>query len=507
MSVLEEGIELYIPLDPVPSKNEYNSRSFQQNPDMTSLSKRTLLSISILLGMLFPSYSGNVEGFHDGDRVCFIGDSITAGGGYSSQILLFYITRFPGMRLESFNCGISGDVASGGVTRYGWDIATNKPTVAVVMFGMNDVGRLLYTEGRFGPEVEAQRRTAIDNCLSSLDQLAVLLAGNAARTIFLTPSIYDQTGNQKTPNCRGVNDALKACADGIRTLAHKHNSGFIDLNGPMDAINREGQKKAPEFTIVGGDRVHPRSVGSLVMAYLFLKAQGMTPTVAKMGVDAASGKILEQDRCRISQVSTTASGITFDCIEESLPFPIADAARPALDLIPFTNELNSEILRIPGLGEGDYEILIDGQVVAKASAAALRSGLNLALVKETPQYKQAEEVQRLIAARTAIESNLRMLVLVERRYLRDLPNRSPESDLQVLNLELKKLRNTPENSAKAQITFIEAHIKYQPKKEALIREASGLSSKACSAAKPASHSYLIRPLHAKDQVSTDQTRI
>lgn len=474
---------------------------------MTSLSKRTMLSASILLGVLLPSYSGDVEKFRDGDRVCFIGDSITAGGGYSSQILLFYITRFPGMRVESFNCGISGDVASGGVMRYGWDISPNKPTVAVVMFGMNDVGRLLYTEGKSGPEIEAQRRDAIDNCLSSLDQLAVLLAGSGTGSIFLTPSIYDQTGNQKTSNCHGVNDALKTCADGIRELAKKYNAGLIDFNGPMDVINREGQKKTPGFTIVGGDRVHPRSVGSLIMAYLFLKAQGMTPTVAKMGVDAASGNILEQDNCRISGVSTTPGGISFDCYEQSLPFPIADAAKPALDLIPFTNELNSEVLRIPGLGGEDYEILIDGRVVAKASAATLQSGLNLALVKETPQYKQAEEVQGLIAARTAVEANLRMLVLVERRYLRDLPNRSPESDLQVLHSELKKLRNTPENSAKAQITFIETYLKYQPEKEALLCEAADLSGKACSAAKPVLHSYLIRPFHPEVQASAEKTRI
>ncbi|MFA7004770.1 MAG: hypothetical protein WC429_12070, partial [Verrucomicrobiia bacterium] len=51
--------------------------------------------------------------FKDGDRICFIGDSITHGGGfgYHSQIALFYATRFPQMRIGYWNCGISGDSA------------------------------------------------------------------------------------------------------------------------------------------------------------------------------------------------------------------------------------------------------------------------------------------------------------------------------------------------------------------------------------------------------------
>jgi hypothetical protein len=35
------------------------------------------------------------EPFTDGDKVCFIGNSITHGGKYHSLIYLYYLTRFP----------------------------------------------------------------------------------------------------------------------------------------------------------------------------------------------------------------------------------------------------------------------------------------------------------------------------------------------------------------------------------------------------------------------------
>jgi len=95
----------------------------------------------VCLGIL--SGGGLVSGtetFRDGDRVCFVGDSITKQGGYHAQILLFYATRLPEVRVQMWNCGIAGDTAAGGVKRYDWDIAPHKPTVVSIMMGMNDVG-------------------------------------------------------------------------------------------------------------------------------------------------------------------------------------------------------------------------------------------------------------------------------------------------------------------------------------------------------------------------------
>lgn len=45
--------------------------------------------------------------FSDGERVCFVGDSITHGGSYHSYVYLYYLTRFPDRDIRVFNDGIT----------------------------------------------------------------------------------------------------------------------------------------------------------------------------------------------------------------------------------------------------------------------------------------------------------------------------------------------------------------------------------------------------------------
>ena len=84
--------------------------------------------------------------FCDQDKVCWIGDSITASGLYHSYIYLYYSTRFPSLHLSFLNCGISGDNASGMMGRLDQDVYANHPTVVTLSAGMNDVNRNLYSQ-------------------------------------------------------------------------------------------------------------------------------------------------------------------------------------------------------------------------------------------------------------------------------------------------------------------------------------------------------------------------
>ncbi len=431
--------------------------------------------------------------FQEGDRVCFIGDSITHQARYHSQILLFYTTRFPGMRLDSFNRGFAGDTAEGGVRRYAWDIAPLKPTVATVMLGMNDVGRHLYAPGKVGPEVEAQRRDAVSRHVANMEKLAGFLDKDGVRIIFIAPSLYDQTGSQKAENDVGVNDALKACGAAARKLAVQYKAGFVDFNGPMEALNKAGQAKDPGFTIVGPDRVHPGPVGHLVMAYLFLKEQGLSPVVAEMGVDAARGAVARQNNCDISGVSVAEGTLSFTCLEKALPFPVDPENEGALALVPFTEELNQESLSVAGLPEGAYEVLIDGRAVLKTTAAALGKGVNLATVKETPQYQQAVNVQRCVNERALVEGRkLRTFAQMEHLFLADLKERSPESDRTFVEGKLKELRAKDSVWNNYRANLIETWKKLIPEKESLERQSAGLLAEMGAAKKPVPHRYAIR---------------
>lgn len=348
----------------------------------------------LLLGALLPLAAADpvIPQFADGDRVCFVGDSITHGGFYWANVALFYACRHPDRVITWQNRGISGDYAGGALRRFDWDIAPGKPTVAVVMLGMNDVGRELYGMPDPSKQVVDQRRWNLEGYARNMAGLCDRLSGLGARLVLLTPSPYDQTSGMAARNFSGVDDALATCAGTVRSLAEARKAALVDLHGPMDALNLGAQAKDPAFTLIGPDRVHPGGPGELVMAYLLLKAQSMPATVATMAVDAASGAVATQENCRLEAVSARPDAVTFTATEAALPFPVFKHQETALALVPFTDELNREILRVTGLAAGDYTIAIDGKQVATCSATDLAAGVNLATDQQTPQYGQAMRV-------------------------------------------------------------------------------------------------------------------
>ena len=447
----------------------------------------------VCLGLLSSASLVNGAGpFRDGDRVCFVGDSITKQGGYHAQILLFYATRLPGVRVQMWNCGIAGDTAAGGVKRYDWDIAPHKPTVVSIMMGMNDVGRGYYAKEDPDKATLAKRQQAIDRNIANMGKLVGRVTGDGARAILITPSLYDQTGQQKQACCFGVNDALKACADGVRQIAKRHAAtvDVVEFNAPMAASNAEWQAKDPAFTIVGKrDRVHPGAVGHLVMAYLFLKAQGVPGTVAVMELDAGMKDVVKQENCTIADTAISADRVGFACLERALPFPIGQREQPALELVPFLSELNREILEVSHLETGKYELRIDGKPILTASSEALARGINLAVEKDTPQYKQALAVEELVTRRHKLEKVIRTYALLKQQFFPDETDLTPEMEKEILkrNLETLKGRDSVWNNYRRKM--IESYLGTPGGKAAVEKQCTTLLEQIDQVNRPQQHHY------------------
>ena len=406
---------------------------------------RQVLSVWIAATAMAVAAPKHPAPFADGETVCFIGDSITHGGLYHSYVYLFYATRFPDRKVEFVNCGISGDSASGGFGRVDWDVLVHKPSVATIMMGMNDVNRNLY--GKDNPDENnlKQRQAALDRHADSMRKLAEALRRAGVRPIFILPSIYDETSTMDKPNLFGVNGALGICAEGATKLAAECDAGIVDFWGAMNRYNAEVQKADPTATIVGGDRVHPGPMGHFLMAYTFLEAQQLEGVVADMAVDAAAGAATGQDNCAISEVQKTATGVRFVCLEKALPFPIQRGTEKALGLVPFMDKMNRETLRVAGLAEGTYALLIDGQEVGTYAAKDLAAGIGLAANPKTPQYQQAEEVAKANGQRHSVESgSIRNIVATERtlRYL-NLDLDDPAARQQAVDAHLAKIAKSP----------------------------------------------------------------
>src|SRR4051812_43296048 len=66
--------------------------------------------------------------FKPGDRIVFLGDSITEQYQYSTDIELYLTTRFPTGNFTFLNAGIGGDTANGGAGRFKAHVLDDKPT-------------------------------------------------------------------------------------------------------------------------------------------------------------------------------------------------------------------------------------------------------------------------------------------------------------------------------------------------------------------------------------------
>lgn len=364
-----------------------------------------VLVLVMAVSLVAPVAAAPAPQFQNGDVVALVGDSITHGRKWHRYVYEYYLTRFPQLQIRFVNQGIAGDSAGGALARLEWDILPSKPNAACIFLGMNDIGRGNYGKANPDQAVLDSRKRALDNYRNNMDKLAEkLVSAGCGKLIFMTPSPYDDTAQIESENFFGCNGALAQCGQHGRELALKYQAGTVDLNGPMTALNLEKQKTDPKFTIIGSDRVHPGDTGMLVMAYHFLRDQGVPALVSRVVIE--NGKVAEAANAQVNGLKATAEGLEFDCLEQALPWVIDPSAKEALALVPVEAELNQQQFAA-SVPSGDYKLLIDGQEVGEYSAESLKAGINLAANDKTPQYKQALQVFQVNQNRSNIEVKLR----------------------------------------------------------------------------------------------------
>jgi hypothetical protein len=203
------------------------------------------------------------------------------------------------------------------------------------------------------------------------------------------------------------------------------NIPVVDFWHPMNEINRTRQQADASFTLVGKDRIHPGSIGHLVMAYLFLDQTNAAQDVWRISMDAKPNVVLEQKNAEVTDLVTTPAGLTFSSKEMALPFPLIEDAKEVLNLVPFIERLNQQLLRIHNLPAGNHTLKINGSEVGTYSHSAFEKGVNLAEKLATPQNVLARKIGKLCAEHHSLGNTIRMLRRVEIKDLVgvDLKNR------------------------------------------------------------------------------------
>ena len=388
--------------------------------------KQLISSVVIIFFAFTTQAQHTIPQFKKGERVTFVGNSITHGGHYHSYIWLYYMTHFPDRPVTIMNCGVGGDTSKEIKERLKDDVLSKNPTYITMTFGMNDVG--YYDFYKSEAQEIAQKR--IQESLKHYKVIEKQLQDAKKITkVMIGGSPYDEDAKIESQVFPTKNAAILKVNDFLHASARENGWGFVDFTRPMMAINEREQKSDSLFTLCGGDRIHPDNDGQMVMAYLFLKAQGLSGNkVAEVEINAKDKIVNLTDNCKVYDFKVDANSIEFNYLAKSLPYPLDSIPRgwmkqksqsKALEWIPFTKEFNQELLKIEGLINTTYQLRIDGENIALFSGSDLAKGVNLAELKNTPQYQQASKIMFLNEERRDIETRLRDYAWMEFSFLKN----------------------------------------------------------------------------------------
>lgn len=424
--------------------------------------------------------------FRGGDRTSFIGNSITHNGFHLCYLMLYYATRFPYMFLDFNNAGISGDTTEDIKKRMKTDILTQQPDVAVMMSGMNDAFRYVPITANDNQE-EEKRKQSVDKYEHEYSEALASLLADGRRTVLFTPSIYDDKTAVKSCRSHHINPTLAAYADKVTSWGHKYHLPIVDMwKGLMD-INQDILKDDPKASVIGYDRVHPSYFGGFMMVYLFLNELEGESFVSDVMIDVKR-QTTQTQKARISEICYQKEGVSFDILEESLPFPIDSQIVKATKYVPFQEKMNRQSLKVKNLAEGNYELFIDNQFVGCYGHHDLNNGINLAENRLTPQHKQAEKISNLCEQLRLAFNDYRKLKLVEyQRIKTGCDFHDTEACLRQVNQLI--LRDTTANDWMK--SLYKWYLDNKPKELTKLQHIADLKKHIYQCAQPNTHKYRI----------------
>ena len=202
--------------------------------------------------------------FQSGDKVLFIGDSITdcgrrdahapLGHGYVRKITELITAKYPERDISYVNKGIGGDIVEGLENRWDTDVIAEKPKWLSVKIGINNASRQ-HGEGvsseEYLPVWEACYRRILTRAKTELDA-----------SLFLFEIFYIEE-DVEAPRPLDV-DAYNAS---IHKLAEEFEARLIPTNAAFD--NTVAARPGALWTTQDG--VHPNAEGHTLMALEFLK--------------------------------------------------------------------------------------------------------------------------------------------------------------------------------------------------------------------------------------------
>jgi lysophospholipase L1-like esterase len=335
---------------------------------------------------------------HNGDRLTFYGDSITAQRYYTRDIQDFVETRYPSLQVMYHNAGVPGDKVTGGyagdaAVRVARDVKPWDPTVITVMLGMND-----------GDYVPPDQKIFADY-QSGYEKLLTMLhaAAPGARITLLENTPYDEITHGT--EFAGFMATTEQNAEATPALGQRERLPVVDDYAPVKQLLERAKTADPSLAaLLVPDRIHPSEPLHWVMAESVMEAWHIDPVVSAVTLSATSKAVTQSLRTQVSGVSTHADVLDWDQLDEALPLPFNFENALMNFVLKISNlaSCDQEILTVNDLKPGYYKLTIDKMNVGTFSAEQLAKGINLALLK-TPMWQQSREYDDALDQRSRLE--------------------------------------------------------------------------------------------------------
>ena len=199
--------------------------------------------------------TGKDSPLKEGDRIAFLGDSITQGGagkgGYLWLIEQAINERLAGKKIELVKAGISGHKVPDLQKRLEKDVTSKKPTIVFIYIGINDVWHSQSGKGTSKADFEA-----------GLNDIIKRIKDGGAIVVLATPSVI----GEKHDGTNKMDAMLEEYSAISRKVAKEQGLVLCDLRKDFIDALKEQNKDNKDRGILTGDTVHLNAAGNKFVA-------------------------------------------------------------------------------------------------------------------------------------------------------------------------------------------------------------------------------------------------
>jgi lysophospholipase L1-like esterase len=222
----------------------------------------SVLVAALVLGApSFASAADDPPPLKKGEKIVFLGDSITQAGvtskGYVTLIKNALAEKHKDLGIEVIGAGISGNKVPDLQKRLERDVLAKKPTLVVIYIGINDV---------WHGENDPAKGTSKDKYEAGLKEIIGKIKDSGARVVLCTPTVI----GEKKGGANKLDAKLDEYADISRAVAKDTGSQLCDLRKAfVDHLAKNNEKDA-ERGVLTSDRVHLNDAGNKFVAETIL---------------------------------------------------------------------------------------------------------------------------------------------------------------------------------------------------------------------------------------------